>query len=125
MPNLANGALCRRATPTPSGWLTRAGAARWCTPRRARNANAIEKALHERYKHCLGPGGLKIALAQRDGAGGTGGTLCDEYYVRMPLSELFASRSEWRCCWQVFITYNVDFKSGQLLGETREDCRTG
>ena len=86
------------------------------------NANAIEKALHERYKHCLGPGGLKIALAQRDGAGGTGGTLCDEYYVRMPLSQLCASRSEWRC-WQVFITYNVDFKSGVLLGETREDCR--
>ena len=48
------------------------------------NANAIEKALHERYKHCLGPGGLKIALAQRDGAGGTGGTLCDKYFVRMP-----------------------------------------
>ena len=44
----------------------------------------VEKALHERYKHCLGPGGLKIALAQRDGAGGTGGTLCDKYYVRMP-----------------------------------------
>ena len=87
------------------------------------NANAIEKALHERYKHCLGPGGLKIALAQKDGAGGTGGTLCDKYYVRMPNECGLSSRSDWRCCLQVFITYNVDFKSGELLGETREDCR--
>ena len=87
------------------------------------NANAIEKALHERYKHCLGPGGLKIALAQRDGAGGTGGTLCDEYYVRMLDERRPTARSDWRCCLQVFITYNVDFKSGELLGETREDCR--
>ena len=87
------------------------------------NANAIEKALHERYKHCLGPGGLKIALAQLDGAGGTGGTLCDKYYVRMPNECRLVVRSDWRCCLQVFITYNVDFKSGELLGETRQDCR--
>lgn len=65
-----------------------------------KNVNTMEAALHHRYNHCKGRGGLRVSLAQKVGAGGTGGTTTAEYVL--------------------FVTYAVDFVGGELLGEARQ-----
>ena len=57
--------------------------------------NAMEYAIHHKYKGCYLAGGLKISLAQKDGAGGTGQTFSPTSVAAM--------------------TYCPGFKSDELL----------